>query len=952
MKKLLISTLLCSFAFVSNASVFIDETFNYSVSNLSSESSWTTVGTLTTGTGRNIVSPALTYTNSGKTYVLSGVGKTLKSDISSVTDYKSYKPFSTIDVNSGSVYLSFMYKAGVSQIQTNSEVLGLADGTSQGPRLWVGKGVTNAANYRFGLTRGSTASTAVVWNSTEYSDVSETFLIVIKYDFSNSTASVFINPTLGTANEPTADIVDNVSTTIRTKLNNLWFRNTGSSAVKFNVGGLRVASTWAEAVETISTAPKLSKPVIGSATNISETGFTANWTLVANAVGYDVKVYQGTNLISTTNVSGQATTTLTIGGLLSGTNYTYKVVAKGNGTDFSDSDLSEASTAFSTLGTNSIDKFTTDFGDGTWGPIATTSYPSGSYPSSTINGFNLIKTYLYTGTVTCDTGEKHINRILMGKNSEGAVIEFPALTTVGEVEIHAATGSDAMSFRLEELVGLNWEIIGTYTTRKSPDSIYVIPVLRNSVTKLRIANNTGSGLYVYKILTRTYQEATELTLRSSSPSQDEVCFANLKKTITLTFNKNVEKASGNILLNDVAIPLNSCTINQNVVSVPVNLENIPGSNKNYTFIISAGAFAEAGNVTNTSKAISINFQTLKSVVYPSNYTGLIDVVYKNVNSTNTRMDVYYPTNTTTPVPVVINMHGGGWSGGFKEEQGGFNMYFNRGYAVVNVEYRLRGEALAPACVEDVRGALNYVLNNAQGWNIDVNKVIFQGGSAGGHLALMGGYLQNNRIYDNDCVQYPNPIKILAVIDKYGPCDFTQLMTYSSLIAWTGQRFSDQAFLNSLSPIEYVNANTPPTYIIHGDADPTIPYNQSVTLYAALQTVSVKSKFTTVPNGGHGGFTDTYNTQMENEILSFIDEVLANLLTGTNPQNSTSGIDIRIVGNNISINSEKNTKTLVYTALGKEIMTTNSKSFEIKEKGLYILKIDNGESHSISKILIK
>ena len=47
-----------------------------------------------------------------------------------------------------------------------------------------------------------------------------------------------------------------------------------------------------------------------------------------------------------------------------------------------------------------------------------------------------------------------------------------------------------------------------------------------------------------------------------------------------------------------------------------------------------------------------------------------------------------------------------------------------------------------------------------------------------------------------------------------------------------------------------------------------------------------------------------------------------------------------------------TKTIVYTALGKEILTTNSKTFEIKEKGLYILKVDNGENNSISKILIK
>lgn len=950
MKKNVLVLFVLSFAFFANASVFINETFNYSVANLANETSWTTEGTLTTGTGRNIVSSALTYTNNGKTYILSGVGKTLNSDITSSTDYKSYKLFSDTDVNSGSVYLSFLYKAGVTQGQTNSEVMGLADGTNQGPRLWVGKGVTNASNYRFGMTRGITTSASVIWNATEYSDVSETMLIVIKYDFSNSTASVFINPALGTASEPTADIIDNSTSTFRTKLNNLWFRSQGSSASKFNVGGLRVSSTWAEAVETISTAPKLAAPAIGTATDITTSGFTANWTPVANATGYDVKVYQGTNLINSIPVNGQNVSNAAISGLLSGTNYTYKVIAKGNGTDFSDSDLSVASALFSTLGVNSIDKFTTDFGDGTWGTPSTTTPASGAYPSSSVNGFNLVKSILLSSSVTAPSGEKFTNRILLDKNSQGAAIEFPLLSTVGEVEIVTATGSDAMSFRVDEWTGSQWEPIGTYTSSKTI-TVYTIPVLRNSQTKLRIANNTGSGLYVYKILTRTYQEATELTLRTSSPTQAEVCFANLKNNITLTFNKNVEKASGTILLNDVAIPLNSCTVSENTVTIPVALESIPGSNKNYTFTVSAGTFAELGNASNLSKAISINFQTLKSVVYPSNYTALMDINYKNVNSTNTRMDVYYPTSATEPVPVVINMHGGGWSGGFKEEQGGFNMYFNRGYAVVNVEYRLRGEALAPACVEDVRGALHYVLNHAQEWNIDVSKVIFQGGSAGGHLAMMGGYLQNNRIYDNDCVQYPNPIKIMAVIDKYGPCDFTQLMTYSSLIAWTGERFSDVNFVNSLAPITYVDANTPPTYIIHGDADPTIPYNQSVTLYAALQNAGVKSKFTTVPNGGHGGFPTEYNTLMETEIIQFLNEVLDNLATKIDNPTNSGHINISVLDNNIAILSANPTHTMVYNSIGKKAFSTTDKQFKIDGKGLYIIKISSSEGESTHKVLI-
>jgi hypothetical protein len=173
MKKITLLLILLIATLISEATVLIDETFNYAVSNLKDEVAWTTAGTLTTGTGRNIVSPALTYTNNGKTYILSGIGKTLNSDISSATDYKSYKSFSSTPINSGAVYLSFLYKAGVAQGQTNSEVMGLADGTSQGPRLWAGKGSVNAANYRFGLTRGRTTSSTVIWGTTEYTDVSE-----------------------------------------------------------------------------------------------------------------------------------------------------------------------------------------------------------------------------------------------------------------------------------------------------------------------------------------------------------------------------------------------------------------------------------------------------------------------------------------------------------------------------------------------------------------------------------------------------------------------------------------------------------------------------------------------------------------------------------------------------------------------------------------------------------
>ncbi len=949
MKKILSFTVLSSFVIMLNATVFIDETFNYSVINLASESSWTTSGTLTTGSGRNIVSSALSYSNNGKTYILSGVGKTLNSDISAATDYKSYKPFSTSTVNSGAVYLSFLYKAGVTQGQTNSEVMGLADGTSQGPRLWAGKGINNTANYRFGLTRGVTTGASIIWGTDEYSDINQTILVIIKYDFATTTASVFINPELGTTTEPTATIVDNTTSTFRTQLNNLWFRSQGSSFVKFNVGGIRVASSWAEVVADKNT-PKLDTPIVGTASEITGESFTANWTTVANAQGYAVKLYQSSSLIGTFIANGASTSSLAITGLIPNTTYTYKVNAKGDGSNFSDSDDSQASESFTTLNTG-IEAFVTNFGDGTWGETAA-SYTSGSYPSSTINGFNLVKAFLQSSSLTCLTGEVHTNRILLDKSSQNAALEFPTLKTVGEIEIHAATGTDAMSFRLEEWVNNQWQILNTYITRKSPDSIYVIPLVRNENTKLRIANNTSSGLYIYKILTRSFQETIDLNLKSSSPTENEVVFSNLKKIITLTFNKNLEKLDGIILLNEVSIPFSSCTITNNVVTIPVTLTTTTGSNKNYTLSVSAGAFGEAGNLTNLSKAITINFQTIKSVSYPANFNGLIDVVYKNVNSANCRMDVYYPTDAATPVPCVINMHGGGWVSGAKEEQGGFNMYFNKGYAVVNVEYRMRNETQAPAAVEDVRAAMHYVLNHAQEWNIDTRKIFFQGGSAGGHLALTAGYLQNDRKFDNEIIQYNGEIKVMAVIDKYGAADLTTFLpVYPGMVLWFGTHANDTEFIKSLSPVDLITPNTPPTYIIHGDADPTIPYSQSVTLQAALQAAGVKNKFTTVPGGLHGGFPAAYNTLMETEILTFLDEVLATISTDNKSINLTDNYNIKINKNKVTVDSEKNAKTTVYNMLGKEIISTNLKTFEISEKGFYILKIENSFRNSIVKILI-
>lgn len=268
--------------------------------------------------------------------------------------------------------------------------------------------------------------------------------------------------------------------------------------------------------------------------------------------------------------------------------------------------------------------------------------------------------------------------------------------------------------------------------------------------------------------------------------------------------------------------------------------------------------------------------TVKKVQLPPGFTSAIDVVYTKGSNWEQKLDYYLPPNTGKPTPVLINIHGGGWNHGTKESQTGFSTFFKMGYAVVNIEYRLTGQATAPAAVEDARCALIYVIKNAAALNIDVNRIVVMGGSAGGHLALMAGLLGNDHRFDTNCAGVGN-IKVAAIIDKYGITDvndwaYGKLITSKSATRWLGDKAKDPDFIRSVSPINFVNRNSPPVFIVHGDADPTVPYQQSVDLHKKLQEAGVKTEFMTIEGGLHGNFPKDKNTELNKAIMAFLKEL--------------------------------------------------------------------------------
>ena len=244
-----------------------------------------------------------------------------------------------------------------------------------------------------------------------------------------------------------------------------------------------------------------------------------------------------------------------------------------------------------------------------------------------------------------------------------------------------------------------------------------------------------------------------------------------------------------------------------------------------------------------------------------------NITYTTANNTDLKLDLYLPQNRTTPVPTLLLFHGGGWVAGQKEN----NMfqllpYLSLGWAVVNVEYRLARNSLAPAAVEDCRCALRWTASHAKQYNLDPAKIVLTGGSAGGHLALITGMLPANTTFDrrcstNDSIRWNSgtepQVNVAAIVNWFGITDVADLLEGANAkhyaIEWFGSMNNRKELAQQVSPITYVRSGLPPIITIHGDEDDIVPYSQAVRLHAALDKAAVPNKLITVHRAKHGGF---------------------------------------------------------------------------------------------------
>ena len=222
-------------------------------------------------------------------------------------------------------------------------------------------------------------------------------------------------------------------------------------------------------------------------------------------------------------------------------------------------------------------------------------------------------------------------------------------------------------------------------------------------------------------------------------------------------------------------------------------------------------------------------------------------------------------------PVLLFIHGGGWIVGDKAASTIDLMpYVARKWAVVNINYRLAGIAKAPAAVIDVRKALEWIYENANEYYFDTNNIVVAGESAGAHLSLMAGLLKKSDSVCGSKYVVEKDYKVHAIINWNGSANvmYPEFKNHP----WLDPKDDFEMVSKSLSPITYLNKNSPPIISVQGTKDPFIPIRASELLHERCDEIGIKNKLVKIEGKGHGNFSAEERTYIYDEIWKFLEEI--------------------------------------------------------------------------------
>lgn len=259
---------------------------------------------------------------------------------------------------------------------------------------------------------------------------------------------------------------------------------------------------------------------------------------------------------------------------------------------------------------------------------------------------------------------------------------------------------------------------------------------------------------------------------------------------------------------------------------------------------------------------------------PAHVVALRDLVYIERDERALELDLYIPSDVPAPMPTVVYVHGGGYFMSNRHSVGEEAVIWNllnEGYAVATMDYRFSHEAIFPAQILDVTAAFCFLQERATVYGIDMERVAVAGQSAGAHLAsLMAVSDADPALVDATCRR--GPIAPRAVVDLFGPMEFDDISPEDSPLfhkieqLFGGDLEAASDLVRTANVLVRIDEQTPPFWIVHGDADDFVPYTQSVKLADALG--DDRATFVTIEGANHGG-PEFVTPALQSQVLDFV-----------------------------------------------------------------------------------
>ncbi|MEP3837812.1 MAG: prolyl oligopeptidase family serine peptidase [Algibacter sp.] len=254
------------------------------------------------------------------------------------------------------------------------------------------------------------------------------------------------------------------------------------------------------------------------------------------------------------------------------------------------------------------------------------------------------------------------------------------------------------------------------------------------------------------------------------------------------------------------------------------------------------------------------------------YTPDKKVLYKVINGDSLFLHIFEPKPSKKPTAAIVFFFGGGWSGGTPKQFYQQSAYLaSRGMLAISAEYRVnKVHGTSPFdCVEDGKSAIRWVRANAKELNVNPDKIVASGGSAGGHVALCTALIDGLENSEEDLSISAMPNAVVG----YNPVFDTTENGYGA------KKVAGRE--TEISPCHHVKSDMPPMLLFHGTGDKTVPFENAKRFNRLMQEAGNKSKLIVFDDEGHGFFNGSFfrpnsEDKLFNETIYHTDKFLKKL----------------------------------------------------------------------------